>query len=132
MAHLCQNWQAWLWPAIILVGSIFLALIIHSVLFALAKRIPKRKGRPLQNSLVRRAEGPTRWIFPLVEIILALPVLPVRSDLVQMVRHVVGLGVVAAVGWAIILLADVISDCVFESLDGVYPQGLFPVAFDGL
>lgn len=113
MAHLWQNWHAWLWPAIILVGSIFLALIIHSVLFALAKRIAKRTARPIQNSLVRHAEGPTRWIFPLVGIILALPVLPVRSDFVQMVRHVVGLGVIAAVGWVIILLADVFGDAVY-------------------
>jgi small-conductance mechanosensitive channel len=111
--QLWQKWQAWLWPAIILAGSAFVALIVHSILFALAKRVTKRTGGPIGNSLVRHAEGPTRWIFPLLAIILALPTLPVRDELVQIVRHVVGLGVIAAMAWVIILLADVFGDAVY-------------------
>ena len=61
--QLWLKWQAWLWPAIILAGSVFVALIVHSVLFAIAKRVTKRTGGPIENSLVRHAEGPTRWIF---------------------------------------------------------------------
>jgi small-conductance mechanosensitive channel len=111
--QLWQKWQAWLWPAIILSGSVVVALIVHSVLFAIAKRITKRTGGPIGNSLVRHAQGPTRWIFPLLAIILALPALPVRDELVQIVRHVVGLGVIAAIAWVIILLADVFGDAVY-------------------
>jgi small-conductance mechanosensitive channel len=113
LAQLWQNWQAWLWPAIILLGSIFLALIVHSALFALAKRMAKRADGAIGNSLLRRAENPTRWIFPLLAIILALPALPVRSELVQMLGHAVGLGVIAAIAWVIILLAEVLGDAVY-------------------
>ena len=113
MEHLWQNWQGWLWPAIVLAGSILLAFIFHSVLFALGKRLAKRTNSPIEISLLRHAEGPTRWIFPLLAIILALPALPVRSDLVQMLRHVVGLGVIASVGWVIILLSEVFGDAVY-------------------
>lgn len=113
MPQLWQKWQAWLWPAIILAGSVFVALIVHSVFFAIAKRVTKRTGGPIGNSLVRHAEAPTRWIFPLLALILALPALPVRDELVQIVRHVVGLGVIAAVAWATILLADVFGDAVY-------------------
>jgi small-conductance mechanosensitive channel len=113
LAQLWQNWQAWLWPAIILVSSIFLALIVHSALFALARRVAKRTDGPIGNSLLRRAQNPTRWIFPLLAIILALPALPVRSELVQMLRHVVGLGVIAAIAWVIILLVEVLGDAVY-------------------
>jgi small-conductance mechanosensitive channel len=111
--HLWQNRQAWLWPAIVLAGSIVLALIVHAVLFAVAKRLAKRTDGPIENSLVRHAERPTRWIFPLLAIILALPALPVRDELVQMARHVVGVGVIAAIGWVIILLAEVFSDALY-------------------
>jgi hypothetical protein len=97
--QLWQKWQVWLWPAIILAGSVFVTLIVHSVFFAVAKRVTKRNGGPIGNSLVRHAEAPTRWIFPLLAIILALPILPVRDELVQIVRHVVGLGTIAAVAW---------------------------------
>jgi hypothetical protein len=111
--QLWQKWQVWLWPAIILAGSVFLALIVHSVLFAVAKRVTKRTGGPIGNSLVRHAEAPSRWISPLLAIILALPAVPVRDELVQIVRHVVGLGVIAAMARVIILLADVFGDAVY-------------------
>jgi len=113
LAQFWQNWQAWLWPAIILVSSIFLAFIVHFVLFALAKRVVKPTDEAIGNSLLRRAEKATRWIFPLLAIILALPALPVRSELVEMLRHAVGLGVIAALAWVIILLADVFGDAVY-------------------
>ena len=113
MPQLWQKWQVWLWPAIILAGSVFVALIVHSVFFAVAKRVTKRNGGPIGNSLVRHAEAPTRWIFPLLAIILALPILPVRDELVQIVRHVVGLGTIAAVAWVVIILADVSGDAVY-------------------
>src|ERR1700684_4424973 len=113
LAQLWQNWQVWLWPAIILVSSIFLAFIVHFVLFSLAKRVVKPTDEAIGNSLLRRAEKATRWIFPLLAIILALPALPVRSELVEMLRHAVGLGVIAALAWVIILLADVVGDAVY-------------------
>jgi small-conductance mechanosensitive channel len=108
-----QNWVTWLWPAVMLALSIVLALIVHSILFVLAKRLAKRTGGPIEASLARHAEGPTRWIFPLLGIMLALPALPVRSELVQAVRHVVALGVIASVGWVIILLAEVFADAAY-------------------
>jgi len=113
MEHLWRNWQGWLWPTIILAGSILLAFIFHSVLFALGKRLAKRTDSPIENSLLRHAEGPTRWIFPLLAIILALPALPVSSDLVQMLRHIVSLGVIASVGWVVILLSEVFGDAIY-------------------
>ena len=113
MAQLWQNWQVWLWPSIILVSSIFLAFIVHFVLFSLAKRVVKPTDEAIGNSLLRRAEKATRWIFPLLAIILALPALPVRSELVEMLRHAVGIGVIAAIAWVIILLAEVFGDSIY-------------------
>lgn len=113
MAQFWQNWQGWLWPAIILAGSIFLALIAHSALFAVAKRLTKNTHGAIVDSLVRHAEGPTRWIFPLLGIVLALPALPVRSELVQVARHAVGLGVIASIAWVIVLLSEVFGDAVY-------------------
>jgi small-conductance mechanosensitive channel len=113
MLYLWQQWSFWLWPSVILAGSIVLALIAHYFLFLIGKKFASRTGGVIANSLVHHAEGPTRWILPLLAIVLALPALPVRSDLVQILRHVVGLGLIAAIGWAIILLTEVLSDALF-------------------
>ncbi len=113
MAHLWQSWQAWLLPAGALAGSVVLALIVHSILFGFGKRLAKRTGSAVNDSLVRHAEGPTRWIFPLLAIVLSLPALPVRSDLVRALRQIVGLGVIASIAWAIILLTEVLGDALY-------------------
>lgn len=113
MAGLWLNWNLWLWPSGILAGSVVLALIVHQVLFTLAKRVASRTGNVIYNSLVRRAEGPTRWVFPLIGIIVALPALPVRWELVQVLRRLVGLGAIAATSWMVILLTEVMADTAY-------------------
>lgn len=114
MLNLSQYWHAWFWPVIVLAGSIVLALIIHNILFAIGKRLAHRTGNILNNSLVRHAEGPTRWIFPLLALVLALPALPVRTDWIDVVRRIVGLGVIAAIAWVVILLASVFGDIIYS------------------
>ncbi|HMF76715.1 MAG TPA: mechanosensitive ion channel domain-containing protein [Bryobacteraceae bacterium] len=107
------HWQTWLWPLSALSGSILAALLAHYLVFALAKRIAERPGSVISDSVVKRAEGPTRWIFPLVAIVLALPALPVRWELVQLLRQIVGLGVIASTAWVIILLTEVLGDTIY-------------------
>ena len=113
MARFWHSGQAWLWPTIIIAASIAFALLVHAIVFALGKRYTKSKERVIGSSLVRHAEGPARWIFPLLALTLALPALPVRTNIVGGLRHVVGLGVIATVAWVIIFLADVFSDTVY-------------------
>jgi small-conductance mechanosensitive channel len=103
----------WIWPTGVLVGSIGLALAAHRLLYALLKSVAKRTGGVIETSLTRHSQGPTRWVFPLVAVMLALPALPVRSDLVQILRHIVGLGLIAAIAWVFMLLAEVLSDTLY-------------------
>jgi small-conductance mechanosensitive channel len=110
MVNLWQYWQTWLWPLSVLVGSIVLSLIIHKIVFVAGKRLAGRTGNVADDSLVRHAERPTRWIFPLVAIMLALPALPVGSNWIEGLRRVAGLGVIAAIAWTIILLTEVLGD----------------------
>ena len=71
-ARVPQSAKVWFWPSIIVAGSILLALILHSVLFAFLRRLARPTGSVIGNSLVRNATGPTRWIFPLLAIDLAV------------------------------------------------------------
>jgi len=62
VVSLLQHWKPWLWSLGVLAGAIALAIVAHSLLFALAKRMVRRTGGIIDNSLVRYA-APTRWIF---------------------------------------------------------------------
>lgn len=113
MVSLWIRSEVWLWPCGTLAGAVVVALIVHQLIFSVAKRAAGRAGSVVYNSLVRRAEGPTRWVFPLIAIILALPALPVRWELVQALRQAVGLGAIAAIAWAVILLTEVLADSAY-------------------
>ncbi len=113
MVALSQYWQGWLWPAIVLVCSVVLGLIVHKVLFAVGRRLATRTQSVVISSLVRHAESPTRWIFPLLAVLVALPALPVRSDWIDALRRAVGLGVIASIAWAAVLSSDVVGDAIY-------------------
>jgi small-conductance mechanosensitive channel len=109
---LLQNWKAWLWAAGGLTGAVLLALLTHYLLFLLIKRFARRSKSVVDDSLVRHSERPTRWIFPLIAILLALPLLPIRSEIVRPLQHALGLGVIASIAWVIVLLVDVFTDAI--------------------
>ena len=113
MGTLLEHWPALLFAAAILVGVVLVALVGHYVVFVLAKRVARRTGSIIQDSLLRHGERPTRWIFPLLALVLVLPMLPFRSDVLRALQHAVGLGLILSVGWVFILLADVFSDAVY-------------------
>ncbi len=113
MSYFLQYWQGWLWPLIVLAASVVAALIIHKFLFMAGRRLSTRTGNVINSSLVRHGEGPTRWIFPLLAIMLALPALPVRSEWIDALRRVVALGVIAAIAWTVVLLVNVLGDMLY-------------------
>lgn len=107
---IAQNWHNLLWSAIILAIAIVVALCVHSVVFWVLRRRARRKGALLDQSLARRGEGPSRWIFPLLAVLIVLPGLSLPSKLMSALEHVTGIGLVAAVAWLVILTSAVASD----------------------
>jgi small-conductance mechanosensitive channel len=111
--------RSWLISIAILAGAIALALLVHVVLFFVLGRILNRKGTNTQSILIGRAKTSTRIIFPLLALVLAIPLAPIPADLKSILQHALGLGVIASVGWAIIILTELAGNIVFArySLD---------------
>lgn len=105
-----QNWHDLLWSAIILIAVILLALVCHFVIFWLLRRLARRKGAFLDQALVRRGQGPARWIFPLLAALAVLPGLPLPAKLMSALEHITGLGLIAAIAWLVILSSEITSD----------------------
>lgn len=113
MIHLPPPVHNWIWPAALLLSSILLSLLVHRILFAIGRRLAHRTGSVINQSLVRHADIPTRFVFPLFAIMLALPALPVREDWVLTLRRIAGLGVIAAIAWAIVLFSEIVGDTLY-------------------
>ncbi|HVA95328.1 MAG TPA: mechanosensitive ion channel domain-containing protein [Candidatus Dormibacteraeota bacterium] len=112
MAVMLESWAPWLWSAAGLAGVVLVSLAVHYVLFLVAKRFARDTTTVIDDSLIRHGERPTRWIFPLLGVLLALPLLPIRPGILGPLQHAVGLGLIASVAWVVILLADVVNDVI--------------------
>lgn len=105
-----KNWHGLLWSAVILAVAIVFALIVHFIVFWLLRRLARRKGAYLDQSLAKRGQRPARWIFPLLSILIVLPGLPLPEELMSALEHITGIGLIAAVAWLIILASEIMSD----------------------
>jgi small-conductance mechanosensitive channel len=112
MENLWGDTRSWLIAGSIAIGAIILSLVVHQVVFLLATRISKRKGSRFGNSFVHRARIPALFIFPLMALVLALPVAPFPSEIRVSLQRLLGLGVITAIGWAVILLVELATDAV--------------------
>lgn len=112
MQLLLQNWHTWMWSVGILGGAIVVALLAHSILFFVLKRMSLRKGDVFINSLLLHGEGPSRWILPLVALMAALPAARLPENVLTPIERAAGLGIIAATAWFVILISQIVSDLI--------------------
>jgi small-conductance mechanosensitive channel len=110
MHFLGVEWKEYLLTAAILGIAVLLALLAHLLLFSALKRGARRTGRVVDDSLVAHARGPAFVLLPLVTILIVLPSLTLPEGLLEGVRHIVALGMIAATAWLAINLTAVFDD----------------------
>lgn len=96
----------------ILAGAISAALIAHFALFFLVERLTQSKGKSTEFLFTKRVKKPARVIFPLLTLVLAVPLAPIPENWKTILEHALGLCVIASVGWAIVILAELAGDIV--------------------
>jgi small-conductance mechanosensitive channel len=99
-----------LWSAGIGGGAILLALLVHCIVFALGKRISKRKEGAFYALLVKHEDGPTWLLLPLLALLAAIPWMPLSLTFSSRLTHIVLLSVIASSGWLAIALLEALQD----------------------
>ncbi len=110
MSFLEVDWKACLLTGAILGGAALIAILAHSLIFFALKRGASKTGSIVDDSFVAHARRPAFVLLPLAAIMLALPSLKLPADLLEDVRHVVGLGMIGASAWLAISLTEVFDD----------------------
>jgi small-conductance mechanosensitive channel len=105
--------RSWLIAGAIGGGAIILSLIAHRIVFFLARRFSQERHSQLGESFVHRAWKPALFVLPLMALVMALPAAPFPQNFRVVLQRVLGLGVIAALGWAIILLVELLSDAIY-------------------
>lgn len=114
MANFFSHWQNWLFSAVLIVGAIIVARIIHFVIFFVLQRIARNPKRVMEASLWRHGRRPAIWILSFLAILLVLPAAHIPESIKRPAEHVIGLALIASVAWVFILVTEVASDVIYS------------------
>lgn len=103
----------------VLVAAAALGLAIHSLIIRLVSRWHSKRPIVIRGMPFRLEHwrAPLRALFPAALVIVALPALYLSSGLLNVIRHVVGLWVIAAVAWFLMRTVAMASDMILSRYD---------------
>jgi small-conductance mechanosensitive channel len=104
------QWKLWLWSVGGIGGAVVIALMAHALLFRVGKRLATKTKGTLDDALFRYSEAPARLLIPLLAMMAVTPALPLSSRAVSVLRHAIGLGMIASISWLMIAMIDVFRD----------------------
>lgn len=103
MNQFLAAYGVWLWWILGLAVAISIGLVAHRILFLAIERIHAYHLQAVRLALLDRVKRPMRIIFPLISVILILPVLPAGVFPSSTVQHTAGLVAIALTGWGALI-----------------------------
>ena len=115
--RIARTVPTWTWDVASVVLAILAALIIHRIAIALASRTARRSVSPLDDILVRRLGGPSRWLLIGIALVMVEPSLHLTQGAAHAWTRVAGLALPALFGWTVIAVLGVSLDLVLARAD---------------
>ena len=98
------GWQKVLWTATGVAGSIVAGLALHRILYALGRRLARRRGAEKGDVLLSLIGRPALALLPLVILLGALPALRLPRSVEAPAYHFLELCLIAAFAWLVMAL----------------------------
>jgi len=97
-----QTSQNVLWTLVAIGGAALAGLVLHQVLYRVARHLVTRKGRGPQQILISEIARPLGAVLPLVIVLSVFPGLPLSPKIADPIHHFLLLCLVAALAWLMI------------------------------
>ncbi len=114
MEYLAAHWESWIYSALVVIASVFLARAAHYFFFRIAKRLAADTKSDLDNILVQHSEKPAKLIFPLGLLLAVLPATALPPRFIEPMEQFLIVGLIAGIAWWIIGLTAVVEEMVAE------------------
>lgn len=117
MERIAASLPAWLWSSIVILTTVLLALAAHWILRGLARRVAARTATTTDDILVRRLQGPMRWLLLAFALSAVQPALALDAFERSVWSRAAGLLFPALVGWVALSLLGVASEIIKARAD---------------
>jgi small-conductance mechanosensitive channel len=104
------HWREIVWSLSVLGVAVLISLVVRWLLFAFFDRLAARRKSVLGSSVVRHGRRLSRWAFPLLALVIALPATSLPRFVRGPLQHALGIGLIAIMAWLVILTSQVTSD----------------------
>ncbi|HEY0525923.1 MAG TPA: mechanosensitive ion channel domain-containing protein [Stellaceae bacterium] len=91
----------WLWSAGVLIAAACVGLLAHAALSAVLRRVVSRKRTPALKAALEAARRPFRLAVVPLALLAALPVADLPAAAAETAARVLGIALVAALGWTL-------------------------------
>jgi small-conductance mechanosensitive channel len=96
-----------------ILGAVVIGVLVgHWLIYRLLEGLAARTPSSLDNSFVRHSRRPVKLILPLLAAVIMLSTLPLTREILGPLRHIIGLGLIAATAWLCVSLLSVLDDAV--------------------
>jgi small-conductance mechanosensitive channel len=112
LGDLLAPYEIWLWWIAGIALAISIGTLVHRAIFLAIERIDAFHLRPIRIALLARVKKPTRIIFPLLAIIMVMPLLPSSDAEKGNIQHIAGLIAIALIGWGTLIAISFLEDLV--------------------
>jgi len=96
--------------AILLAAAAGVAVLVHALVYALLRRLARGADSVVASSLVRRSRRPVRWLVPAAVVQALLPTAALPPGVLDPLRHLIAILLIACVAWLIAGLLHVVQD----------------------
>ncbi|HYK39267.1 MAG TPA: hypothetical protein VEU98_04545, partial [Candidatus Eremiobacteraceae bacterium] len=93
-----------------LAGVILVSLLCQFLVFWLAHRIIHDEPGSLPRMLLQKTRTPSRYIFPLLALVIAVPFMPLPQRFGGYFERTLNIAFIAAVGWTFIVFIQVVAN----------------------
>jgi small-conductance mechanosensitive channel len=104
--------RGWLWPAVVLAAAVLFGLVLHYIVFAVARYAAQRIHSRVDESLIRRVCKPARVMFVFAMVLVVLPALALSEGTLALIRHAASIAMIGATGWLAAELVKALEDAI--------------------
>lgn len=114
----------WLDPVVVLACAAVVGWIVYWILFGIISRFTGGRFASVAGAILHNFRAPSRWLFPVLGVLLALSVLPVPPRIGGPLGHAIAIVLIGIAAWLVVRLIDAMGDILSARYDIKLPDNL--------